>query len=352
MTYRLYDTAQGQFALCWDTCCQIIKSYHRASLQHRHSKEVTESQSQMLSPSTWGMPDLTYLSVDWDKVRQESVASTMSDAWRLGAVATFSGDGVDTLVRELKRLQMQTRQSNALFNASQRQASSKTLAAMERSVESFQSMVDGAKRVRDLSGSVLIGAATAASGGLAGAAIFGAGAGSALKGIAKFQDSGSYGSAAIEVTQNIAFSVFQTTKVVKLVVSVTADTSKALIEGRPIGTALAEGGVNVPAAVLGEGAKKLLGPLMDKVAVPVVTKVITSPPQILSKLPIEVGAKVLVDQTKKAAQATIRGAAQNLHAGAIASTRSSLADAISVDDDLLLKFAVIDMSKGIGHSWW
>jgi hypothetical protein len=137
MTYRLYDTAQGQFALCWDTCCQIIKSYHRASLQHRHSREVTESQSQMLSPSTWGMPDLTYLSVDWDRVRQESAANTMSDAWRLGAVATFTGGGVDTLVRELKRMQMQTRQSNALFNASQRQTSSKTFAAMERSVASL-----------------------------------------------------------------------------------------------------------------------------------------------------------------------------------------------------------------------
>lgn len=195
MTYRLYDTGQGQFALCWDTCCQFIKSYHRASLQHRHSREVTESQSQMLNPSTWGMPDLTYLSVDWHKVRQESAANTLSDAWRLGAVATFSGGGV-----------------------------------------------------------------------------------------AKFQDSGSYGSAAIEVTQNIAFSVFQTTKAVKVVVSVTADTFKALIEGEghSIGTALAEGGVNVPAAVLGEVAKKLLGPLMDKVAVPVVTKVITASPQVLA----------------------------------------------------------------------
>jgi len=40
---------------------------------------------------------------------------------------------------------------------------------MERSVASFQSMIDGAKLVRDLSSSVLIGASTAASGGLAGA---------------------------------------------------------------------------------------------------------------------------------------------------------------------------------------
>ncbi len=55
---------------------------------------------------------------------------------------------------------MQTRRSNAVFNASHRQASSKTFAAMERSVVSFQSMIDGAKVVQDLSGSVLIGAST------------------------------------------------------------------------------------------------------------------------------------------------------------------------------------------------
>jgi hypothetical protein len=73
----------------------------------------------------------------------------------------------------------------------------------------------------------------------------------------------------------------------------------------------------VPVAVLGEGAKKLLGPLMEKVAVPVVTKVITAPSQVLAKLAIEVGAKVLVDQAKKAGQIAVRGnVPQNLHAGA------------------------------------
>jgi hypothetical protein len=30
----------------------------------------------------------------------------------------------------------------------------------------------------------------------------------------------------------------------------------------------------------------------------------------------------------------------------------SLADELSLEDDLLLKFAVVDMSKGVGRSWW
>ena len=352
MTYRIYDTAQGQFALCWDTCCRIMTSYHRARFQHEYSREVTESQSQMLSPLTWGLPDLSFVSVDWEKVRHETTGNTMSDAWRLGAVATFSGDGIDALVRELKRMQTETRQKHALFNASLKQASAKSLAAMNRTVGTAQSWIDGAKVVRDLSGSVLIGASTAATGGLAGAVLFGAGAGSAIKGVAKFQDSGSYGSAAIEVSQNIVFSVFRTPKTVKVVASVTADTFKALLEGRSIGTALAEGSMNVPSTVLGEGAKKLLGPLMTKVAVPVVSRVISAPPQVLAKLPIEVGTKVLADRAKKAAQNAVRGDAQTPLTSEKASMRHSLTDTVSVDEDLLLKFAIVDMSKGAGRSWW
>jgi len=137
-----------------------------------------------------------------------------------------------------------------------------------------------------------------------------------------------------------------------VVASVTADTFKALLEGRSIGTALAEGSMNVPSTVLGEGAKKLLGPLMTKVAVPVVSRVISAPPQVLAKLPIEVGTKVLADRAKKAAQNAVRGDAQTPLTSEKASMRHSLTDTVSVDEDLLLKFAIVDMSKGAGRSWW
>ena len=132
-----------------------------------------------------------------------------------------------------------------------------------------------------------------------------------------------------------------------------ADSSKALIEGRSIGTALTEGAINVPVALGGEMSKKILEPLLAKVAVPVALKVVTDSQQVLAKLPSELGKKILEDRTKKALQGAIKEAAKpNLHNGSVISPRPSLADALSVEDDLLLKFAIVDMSKGVGCSWW
>jgi hypothetical protein len=361
MTYRVYDMAQGQFCICWDTCCRIIKSYHRARYQHEYSKEVKESQSSLLSPLSWGLPDLFYVTVDWDKVREKTTTDATSDGFKLGAFAMFSDGGVDTLVRELRRMQLETRRQNHLFQSSMKQSSDKSWSAMESSVGLYQSWIDKAKLVRDLSGSVLIACATAGTGGLTGAALFGAGTGTALKSYGKFQDTGSYGSAAIEATQNIAFSVFPAARgaaltsketVVKLVVSVTGDTSKALLEGRSVGTALKEGALNIPVAGLGALSKKVLTPVLNKVAVPVLAQVLTAPPQIVAKLPVDVSKKIIEDRTKKSWQGAVRENPARTSAQPAGASDDSLADELSIEDDLLLKFAVIDMNKGVGRSWW
>jgi hypothetical protein len=359
MAYRVYDMAQGQFCICWDTCCRIIKSYHRARHQVAYSKETRESQTSLVNPLSWGLPDLTYITVDWDKVREKSDEDAMSDGFKLGAFAMFSDGGVDKLVRELKRMQLETRRQNDLFQSHMKQASSKSWSAMERSVSAYQGWIDGAKAVRDLSGSILIGCATAATAG--GAAVLGAGAGTALKSYGKFQDTGSYGSAAIEAAQNIAFSVFPAArgvsltvkeKVVKVIVSVGGDTTKALLEGRSLGTALKEGAINIPVAVGGEAGKRMLKPVLDKVAVPVLTKVITAAPEIVAKLPGDVAKKVAEDRAKKTLQTRVRENPARAGGQPREDVDDSLADELSLEDDLLLKFAVVDMSKGVGRSWW
>jgi hypothetical protein len=51
--------------------------------------------------------------------------------------------------------------------------------------------------------------------------------------------------------------------------------------------------------------------------------------------------KVGQDQAKSAAQRQVK-----------ALNASPLMDSIAFEDSLLLKLAVIDMSQGIGRSWW
>jgi hypothetical protein len=367
MTYRLYNTEQGDFCIDWEACCQMIRSFHRATAQYAHSREVTESQSSLLNPLSWGLPDLTTVEVDWARVQNETTTKALYDAHRLAAFAVFNPNGVDGLVRELKRMREETRKRNELLSQATRRASTRSWAAMEQSVSSYGSLIDNARLVRDLSGTVLIGAATAATGGAAGAALTGAGLGTSIKAVAKYQDTGSVGSAAIEAAQNVVFSVFPAArgaslvgreKLVKVLVSSIADSAKAIVEGRELGTALLEGAVNVPAACLGEAGKKLLAPVLGKVALPVVTKIVTTPNEVASKLPIEIAKKTIEDRAKKWGQQEIKGhlAGANGPAERVArkpTKRSdSFVNSLAFEDELVLKFAVIDMEKGVGHSWW
>lgn len=346
MSWKTYRVEQGEFTICWETCCRIIASHHRAKWQLQLAQEDRESQS-TVNPLTWGLPDLRYLTVDWDKVRERAEADTLSDAWTLAARANFERAGVDALVRTLKDMQVATRTDHVRYRTRLQECMRRTAADVEASVSRAESWLQIARFLRDSSGSVLIGAATVVTGGTAAVAV--AGGGTVLKSVGKYQDTGSVGSATIEAAQNIAFAVFPAArgaalagreKVVKVVATVGADASKALIEGRPVGTALAEGAIAVPSSMLGDRLKQGLSVVLGKVAVPIV-------------------AKVVEDRVKKAAQGTVRGAlsgtqqrARQEDGAQRASRAGSIADRISLDDDMLLKLAVIDNGKGVGGSWW
>jgi hypothetical protein len=305
----------------------------------QYSKETTESQSSALNPLSWGLPDLTFIEVDWDKVRSDAQAAVLSSAWTLGASAMFQSNGVDSLVQTLRRMQWDTRQLNSNFRDQIRAASKKSWSSMEKSIDTYQSRIDEARIIRDLSGSILIGASTVATGG--GALVATAGMGTVIKTTAKYQDTGSAGAAVIEATQNIVCTVIPVARgkamgtATKIVISTVADTGKALLEGRSIGTAIAVGAVNVPtgasAAMVKDAAVKLLG----RAAAPIVIK-------------------LAQDQAKKFVQTQIKNSTSSIRndASAMTSATSDLADQVSFEDDLLLKLAVIDMAKGIGRSWW
>ena len=339
MTYKVYDTAQGSFCIDWETCCQIIRSYQRASLQMRYSKEVRESQTSILNPLSWGLPDLTFIEVDWDRVRSEAQQAVYSSSWSLAASASFESNGVDRLVEKLRGMQRDIRRLNADFQQQMRAASKKSWNAMEGSIASYQSRIDEARIIRDLSGSILIGASTVATGGAALAAT--AGMGTVLKTTATYQDTGSAGAAAIEATQNIVCTVIPAARgkamgaATKVVISTVADTGKALLEGKSIGTAIAAGAVNIPTGAAGAMVKGAAVKVLGKAAAPIVVKVVQ-------------------DRAKKIGQSAIKNPSSSAghHAKTSASATSDLADQVSFADDLLLKLALVDMEKGIGRSWW
>jgi hypothetical protein len=181
---------------------------------------------------------------------------------------------------------------------------------------------------------------------------------------------GSAGAATIEAVQNLAFVVFpavrgaalsEPAKAFKRVVSVGADTGKALLEGQQVSTAIREGLMNLPAKVGGDQVTKRLEPLLSRTAEPVLARAVVGSTGVKSQLPTtakDTTKKVVEDRLKKVGQGWVRGAgsqeANEMQINARLGTkeRRSVADAIALHDDLLLKLAVIDIAKGVGHSWW
>jgi hypothetical protein len=78
------------------------------------------------------------------------------------------------------------RANNEAFQKKQRDVSQKASKEIEAAVASYGTALTVAKTVRDISASILVGIGTVVSGGTA---ALGIGAGAALKGTAKYQDS-------------------------------------------------------------------------------------------------------------------------------------------------------------------
>lgn len=364
MAYKLYNTTQGQFCVDWETCCQIIRNYYRSASQLRNAKDVRESERGW-NPFSRNLPDLTYLDVDWRQVHRDTEGYTAATAWRLAAIANFDRHGIDRLVSELKGMQADTRRANAAFCKRQRDTGRKSALAISNSVASYQRDIDIARVTRDLSGSVLIGAATVATaGGASGAALLGSGLGTAIKTTAAYQNTGSMGVAAMEATQNIVLyaipaargaALSGSEKVLKVVLAGVLDTDKAVLQGSRLSAALEKGAVGAAVSAAGGPMKRALGGLLDRTAVPVLAKVLSTSTRTASEYASGIAAKVTQDFGKKALQGGIGdngGLAP--HQLSSKSHRHSWASAMSFSDydGILLKLAVIDMVKGVGRSWW
>jgi len=338
MAYKLYDTPQGQFAIDWDTCVHIIKSYYRAKFTFLKSKIRKESELS-INPLSWGLPDLEYLEVDWPKVSLETSGHSTLAAYRLAAVALYDKNGVDLMVRDLIEMQRRTKKYNDDFRTKMYTTTQKSVEKLNAHVTKWMGV---AQVARDLSGSFLIGAATVLSGG--GVALLSAGGGTALKTVGKYQDTGDAGIARIEAFQNLACVALPATGLVKIggatkiIVATAGDTAKAMLEP----------GVDGATAV----AMGLVGGLFSAAA--------PASPQLkpfettIRQAAIPIGIEVALDQSKDKAQSALAARAKStaITDDARRGNNRGLGARISFSDQLLLKLAVVDMSKGIGWSWW
>jgi hypothetical protein len=140
----------------------------------------------------------------------------------------------------------------------------------------------------------------------------------------------------------------------KVILSAVLDTDKALLEGREVGAALTDGLIAGTVSAAGEGLKKGITYVLDRTAVPIVASVLDKPSAVASEYLTGITKKVGEDRAKKGLQAAARngGVTHGLTQARPDTNSWDTALSFGDHDELLLKLAVIDMKKGIGHSWW
>jgi hypothetical protein len=344
--YTLMNTREGQYSVDWDAIASMVRSYFHAKALNKYATIRSDG------GNANGLPDLSSVEVDWDKVREKVDVKTWGTMLRLCQGAELS---METAAQYLKEAQEITRKELELYHDRLARVSAQNQGEIEKYVDSYGWKIKGLQIVRDLCAAFVIGAATSGAGTAAAlpGALRGAGAvtGAAIKVYGKYEDTYNAGSTAIEATQQLAFTVLPGGEVVgagtKIVISAGLDTTKSLVEGKSGAESVLNGVVNFPSAAAGKAAKEALG----KLAIPVSTAVKTRAADISKKV-VEEAAKKAGKLAIEAGKDGIDNVKTVIHQIAHRLQESASAGNITFWDSLLLKFAIVDMAKGVGHSAW
>lgn len=187
MSWEFISNCDGDFIYNWVAVQQIARNFARAKSMVANAKTVEDNH---LNPF---VPDTASVEVDFKLVRKE----TDENSRQMVSVLRLRAENSATVVREeLLSMMQQTRELNQKYEKMLKDAQHKTMRSIESAVGNGQVAESVFRGIRDVSAEVLILGATVSTGGAAGALIFVAGP--ALKGVAKYQDTGSWASAGIE----------------------------------------------------------------------------------------------------------------------------------------------------------
>ena len=360
MAYWLLENDRATYAVDWDVVNRLVRGYHRSKLRDDCSQVVTTSESRWFNPFSWSLPDVRSLEVDWDKVSSRLNTAADDDFNRLAQQATRD---VPSMHRDLQWMVADTSRRTAAFTDILGALQTENMIRINSAVESYEGQVQAAKFVRDTAADGLMVGASIATGG-AGVAVLGGG--SALKGWAKYQDTGRAGAAVLTGVGGFTFGVFKLggTKLkageeaALTILQAEWETGVALAEGKSLGKAL------------GTGSLKLAGPFVDRffkmgvvksmleracvplrITVAAENGVENVASQLASKWLAKTTQKQVVE--KRAAKAVV--AALTTPATAIPSPngdaehRSEVIERATLTDQTLLTWAIVNMSKGIGR---
>jgi hypothetical protein len=364
MAYELVRSGNTQFAIDWSVVRRLVRSYYLSYYQLSYASEVTLSDSHWYNPLSWSLPDVTNLEVDWDAVRRQTDADTDSEIQEMTGQAVRDAAGVAYRVEAM--IDDAARRKEGYLNW-MGDLQTDNMKKINQAVNDYESHVEIAQFVRNASADGLMVGASVMSGGAAVAVM---GAGSTLKGTAKFQDTGSVGAAVMEGVGSFAFAFVKLGKsfsfkqdMILALVQAPYKAGTELVGGASVGKALLSGGLKLTGPAVNQLFN--LSPvktLFDRIAMPISIwqKTIDEPGHGQS---LNVADEILRKFAKERAQKRgIEGAGKNaiLRTGSSSSSApnrqgSSRQGAVLAEATLTSKFllylAFVNMNEGVGRGW-
>jgi hypothetical protein len=356
VAYQLMNNGSLQYAVDWDVVDRLVRAYWRAESRNSYSRVVKSSDKSWYNPVSWSLPEIEQIEVDWNLVRSQSDSGAADDRARLRQVGATNVRGV---AEELEWKVARTGKLTTSFVDDMGAIQSANMARIDNAVSAYGSQIEVAKFLRDTSADGLMVGATLLSGGTAAAVLTG---GSAMKGWAKYQDTDSVGAAVMQGFGSFVFTAIPMggaltagQKWTLVLVQSSWESGMALAEGKSLAEAIPTGALKLT----GPGCEKIFGKagvikMLEKAGIPL--RITVAGEDVAAKFVDKLGGKVLQKQGvekrvgKQAVEALVGGATRSAQPESGMASGALVRDA-TFTDDLLLKFAIVNMQKGIGWGW-
>lgn len=359
MTYTMIDNHGTQFAVDWEAVSRLNNSYYRSEYQWRLSTVTKMSESAWYNPFSWSLPTTKTVEVEWPKVREYGKYASDGDMAHFRQLASTD---MRAVAEEVKYQVSQTTANLAQFKRQLKDVQIENTAVIEASVNEYEGLIEAARFVRDTSADVVVVGSTIATGGAAAGLL---GAGSAMKGIAKYQDTGSAGAALLQGGGTLFLGAFKiggakltTGAEYTLIIAKGAlEAGTSIVAGDTFGTAIEKGGLKIASA----GAAQMVfsapfaKAVFERMPLPFTvwsTKIATDTGWMQTDVANRLAAgatKKLFERGTKTAAASALG--ETSPSPPIRSQISGLANEVPIEKKILLNFSIVNMKKGIGRGW-
>ena len=353
MSYQMVNCLGTDFAVDWDVIERLNMSYWHTQYQLQHS-EIVETSDRNWNPFSWSLPTVRNVEVDWDKVRQDAHTACISDMFDY---ANRANREIREIAYDMSYKIARTAGNKREFANMMKGVQTKNTAAIDESVGNYQTMVEVSRFIRDTSVDVVMIGSTIATGGAAAGLL---GAGSTLKGVYKYQDTGSAGAALLYGGGSLVLGVFKLDgaklgkggEAALIVVQGMLETGTSLAAGDSFGKAVEKGGLKIASQGTAQlvFSADIVKKVFDRMPVPFTvfasTKDVSEGAMVdVANSLLEKTGKKLLEKGTKAGIGYLTSSSGNSGSGA------GFINEVPLENEILLKLSIVNMKKGIGHGW-